>query len=334
MWPKVLLRKLESFCLVVRADFRGLHSPEYKPSIQDIVRDIRRLCNILRRDSPWSKRLRLYLLGYSFGGMAVQLVISDRKLCSQFAGFILIATACEFIPAAFERSYVGKGRAPLESVDLVKSVFSSRVVPAGRISTFVEGSPDAWYVVSKPDGGPLMYEWSENFLTSYLPRKLRWLFPEMRLVVGRATLDYLYCPPTPEHFSPRYVDFATSLMLETDTASGEQRPGQGLLFKRLAQRIQEGPCAPDQRVLIVTGSKDALFPLEHCVSLGRVLTQLFADVQTVVYCAEQESFPVAEQDLVKLHKIANEPGGHALLFQDNIARHFAGFLAAWIQGRL
>lgn len=356
-WPSALLSELERVAYVLRMDFRGLLTPDYKPEIKDIIDDVAmvRAWVLNEPKSRWRKyrnreldrspdgrvhiqreargeRPAFFLLGYSFGGIATQLVLSDPRLRNKFKGFVLIATASEFVPESFARTFAGPGTAPLGTGDVIKTVFFQREVPAGRVESFVDGTPTAWSVITLPREGPQPFAWKESFL-QYGARKLQWLVPQGRVgfVCGRAFRDYMRCPATPDHFSPRYVDFASTLM--TDPATG--RPGKGLLAARLAKIGRSNLERADRRILVVSGSQDGLFPIEHFARLVQALVgKAEGGLTPVVYQAQDEELPVLDalerETGVRVLRVPGEAGGHALLFQDGIAEGFAKLLVAWI----
>ena len=334
-WPSALLSRLEKIALVVRLDFRGLSTPEYVPTVKDILKDIAHVRTALSRESPWHDELELYLLGYSFGGLATQLVISDPTLRPLFKGFVLVATTCEFIPASFAKTFAGKGEPPLENVSLVKSVFAMREVPAGRVESFIDGRPGAWTVTTKPDFGPLKVDWTESFF-EYGIRKLHWLVPsgyDVSFTAGKAFREYVFCEKAPKHFSPRYVDFASTLMLDA-----ENKPGKGELFERIRKIPDDAGTVLKQRVLVATGSQDGLFPLDHFCSLVEQMKRVFDNTTAVVF-KEKSEVLVEVRELerrarpgheLNVVEVGPEPGGHALLFQDSIAVAFGDLLSAWL----
>lgn len=328
-WPSSLIAALEPIAWVALVDFRGLLNPAYHPSVKDILRDINRVIRFILEESQCPTRPDLYLLGYSFGGMATQLVIGDPATARFLSGFVLLATACEFIPETFARTYGGQGPAPVEDPELLKTVFEPRTLRVGQLRTFIDGLPSRWRVISLPaDGLPAKAAWTES-KREYLYRKMSWLFPRWgpHLLLNHAVMDYLRCPPSPEHYSPRYVDFAGTLLQNPFTGA----PGQGLLVRQL-HLLPSGKKDETRRALVVSGSQDALFPLEHCASLSRNIARIFPDTQTIVYCGPDEDLSVPDKDFGgKLSKFEHAPMGHALLFEDVIVNHFATFLAKWLQ---
>jgi pimeloyl-ACP methyl ester carboxylesterase len=330
-WPSELVAKLEEYCSVARMDYRGLLTPEYVPTTKDLLRDVAHARSALIEQSVLGDSFDIFVLGYSFGGISTQLVLSDPGLRDLFKGFVLVATGSEFIPEAFARSYVGPGAPPVDSVNLIKTVFSPRFVPAGETALFIDGRPNAWTVIKKPDLGPLAIDWSEGLL-EYFPRKLAWLVPaqsRFSFLGGRALREYVQCPKTPEHFTPKYVDFASSLMMDERTG----KPGRGELFARL--RNVPTDAGIGQRVMVVTGSQDGLFPLEHFCRLVKEMQRIFSDTTAVVYEGKHELLPLVHELESKnnKHRVVHvdiEAGGHALLFQDHIVHHFADLVVAWI----
>ena len=332
-WPSSLLSELEKVALVARMEFRGLNTPEYEPSIKDIISDIRTTRHLLLSKSPHKQDLGIYLLGYSFGGMATQLAISSELLAPTLKGFVLLATGCEFIPSAFARSFAGPGEPHLEQADLIKTVFEKRKVQAGKLKSFVDGPPFAWTIKSEPENGPLTFDWEESEPT-FLWRKMLWLFPEseqLKLIFSQGVREYRTCPATPHYFGPMYLEFASTLMLDK-----QSRPGRGMLYDRLS-RLPAGSGA--FRVVVVSGSQDALFPLEHFVSLigqmarivgpGKCTAALYAAEGELVNCSAELDKVCAETQ-ARLDRIDGVPGGHALLFQDEISSHLGLYIGKWL----
>jgi ADP-heptose:LPS heptosyltransferase len=128
------------------------------------------------------------------------------------------------------------------------------------------------------------------------------------------------------------VDFASTLM--TDPAT--KRPGKGVLFQRLSKSAapnaaQKALERPDRKLLVVSGSQDGLFPIEHFARLVEAVRPM-GKVTAVVYQAENEELPVVDEleKQVPVVRVPGEAGGHALLFQDGVAKGFAKLLVNWI----
>ena len=321
MWPPTLMSTLEKAFSVVTVDFRGLHTPEYAPNIADLLKDVRRVRRTLGHR-------RVFVLGYSVGCIVTQLIMSWPPLADQFAGFVLVATACELKPDVFARTYVrpaGGTPAPLGDTNIAKSVFGHRLVPAGETASFIDGPPEAWTVVSKPDGGPQRDDWTEPE-AAYLRRKIAWLFPptiRRSVYFNHELRVFLSCPSSPEHYSRNYVNFASTLF-----ADQEGHPGRGLLYKVLADTRPQANQV--RKVLIVYGSQDSIFPVEHFVSLVEHVSKLYPNTQSILYCNPTERDPPEAAHLQNLDRTRIEAAGHALLFQDKIVRDLVNKLVRWL----